>query len=430
MAVAIKNTPELASPGLLDRMAVASLAGTAYALGALGVVVYLLPSLWWGMWAERSFVALTLLGLVQLAAVVGLCFFGARLLGPRAPQGVRAGIGVGLLGFFTILLLTRWASLWLEHWTYDQGLMSPAAGALLTAVAGVALLASGILLFMRTGTEKFLVQLEGQGWFSATAYKPLQGLRVRRGTIFGILLLVGAGVYTLLSHGTLRKGSPDWQLDIPFTGQVVITYPGDAADTIKQKFSDWQEGTPLTVDRQTFAEINKTVDPATHVKIKEPGASEDFSPNQIVERSRYDEEVKKLKASGQGSFLPKIEPPQPASGALKYAALPLLPSVQFTVPLLLLAASLWLAYRIVNVPAFADFLIATDAEMNKVSWTTQRRLVQDTIVVLVTVLLMAFYLFAMDQTWRVLLSWKPIGVLILPSEEQQETSQNVEQRPW
>ena len=32
-----------------------------------------------------------------------------------------------------------------------------------------------------------------------------------------------------------------------------------------------------------------------------------------------------------------------------------------------------------------DFLIATEAEMNKVSWTTRKRLVKDTIVVLVTV---------------------------------------------
>jgi len=81
------------------------------------------------------------------------------------------------------------------------------------------------------------------------------------------------------------------------------------------------------------------------------------------------------------------------------------------------------------VPAFADFLIATEAEMNKVSWTTQKRLVQDTIVVLVTVILMAFYLFAMDQSWRVLLSWKPIGVLQVP-DEQSEQNTNVEQRPY
>ncbi len=34
--------------------------------------------------------------------------------------------------------------------------------------------------------------------------------------------------------------------------------------------------------------------------------------------------------------------------------------------------ALWLAWRVVNVPSFADFLIATEAELNKVSWTTRR----------------------------------------------------------
>src|SRR4029077_5664042 len=107
----------------------------------------------------------------------------------------------------------------------------------------------------------------------------------------------------------------------------------------------------------------------------------------------------------------------------------LLPDVRFTVPLLLAAVSLWFAYRVVNLPVFADFLIATEAEMNKVSWTTQRRLVQDTIVVLVTVVLMAFYLAFCDLSWKSVLSWKHIGVLQIP-EDRPETTQPVEDRPW
>ena len=108
----------------------------------------------------------------------------------------------------------------------------------------------------------------------------------------------------------------------------------------------------------------------------------------------------------------------------------LLPAVQYTVPLLIIAGSIWLAWRVVNLPVFADFLIATEAEMNKVSWTTQRRLVQDTIVVLVTVVLMAFYLFSMDVVWKAVLSWEPIGVLKFSSENQREAAQPPEDRPW
>jgi preprotein translocase SecE subunit len=92
----------------------------------------------------------------------------------------------------------------------------------------------------------------------------------------------------------------------------------------------------------------------------------------------------------------------------------LLPSLQVTLPVLLAFAAFWLAYRVVNVPVFADFLIATEAELNKVSWTTQRRLIQDTIVVLVTVILLTVFLFVVDQIWAWVLSH--IGVLqIAPS---------------
>jgi preprotein translocase subunit SecE len=87
----------------------------------------------------------------------------------------------------------------------------------------------------------------------------------------------------------------------------------------------------------------------------------------------------------------------------------LLPSVRFSLPLLLAFLSFWLAYRVVNYPAFADFLIATEAELNKVSWTTRKRLIQDTIVVLVTVVLLTVFLFVVDQIWAWILT--QIGVI-------------------
>jgi preprotein translocase SecE subunit len=438
MAVAVKNTPEVASASLLDRMAVASLAGTAYALGTLGIVFYLLPSLWDALgWGGPA--AVTLRGLLQLAALGGLIVFGTRLLagaGSKAAPGLRAGIFVGLVGFLLVLLLTRWASLWIEHWSFDRGFFGPTVGAVLTAVIGLGLVALGIRLFLRPASERFLVHLEEQGWFTPRPYKALQGLRVRRGTIFGILLIVGAGIWTMLAHNTLRKGAPDWQLNIPFTGGVIVESTGDVSEKDLSNIPDWKsrlEAGSLVVDRYTLQEINQSIDPATHVKIVEPGSS-DYATNQVVLRSEprlgepaYNDVVRKLKA--EGGVEPKTTSPEPARGPTIYRSLTLLPSVQFTIPLLLLAAALWLAWRIVNVPAFADFLIATEAEMNKVSWTTQRRLVQDTIVVLVTVVLMAFFLAFCDLSWKSVLSWKPIGVLQIP-EEQPETTTDVENRPW
>jgi len=69
----------------------------------------------------------------------------------------------------------------------------------------------------------------------------------------------------------------------------------------------------------------------------------------------------------------------------------------------------WLIFRIVHFPPFAEFLIATEAEMNKVSWTSKDDLFRATTVVLTTVLIMAVFLFLVDTLWTYLLQW--IGVL-------------------
>lgn len=69
----------------------------------------------------------------------------------------------------------------------------------------------------------------------------------------------------------------------------------------------------------------------------------------------------------------------------------------------------WLIFRLVQYPPFVEFLIATEAEMNKVSWTSREDLYRATTVVLVTVSLMAVFLFGVDWFWSVLLQL--LGVL-------------------
>jgi preprotein translocase SecE subunit len=419
MAVALKNSPDVSSSSLMDRLAAVSLAGTLYVLGCIGIVFYLIPSLWWMGWDRHSYPALAGLAFVMLAAAGGLAVLGVRLLGPKAVPGVRAGIFAGLCGFILVLLLTRWVSMWIEYLVYTQdvfGPNGPSIGAAITAVVGLLLLGLLVRQFFRPRFEQTLINFEAQGWFTAKAYKPLQGLRVRRGTIFGILVLVAAGIYTLLTHGTLQHGPRNWELNIPFTGRVEITNPGDGPNL--------EPG--ALVDRMTLRAINGNLDPARYVKIYDTGSSK-FKVGEIVPREEFQAEVERLKRDNLTP--PTSRDPVPASGQTVYASLILLPSLPLTIPLLLLAAALWVAWRIVNMPIFADFLIATEAELNKVSWTTQRRLIQDTVVVLVTVVLMSAFLFLMDQGWRVLLSWKPIGVLQI-QEEQTESNANPENRPW
>src|SRR5439155_18819191 len=112
-------------------------------------------------------------------------------------------------------------------------------------------------------------------------------------------------------------------------------------------------------------------------------------------------------------------PTKPMEGHVVFASITVLPAVRFTVPLLLLLLTIWFAWRVVNLPTFGDFLIATEAEMNKVSWTTRQRLFQDTVVVLVTMVLMAVFLFVVDIAWAKLLSSRPIGVLKVQEHKQQ-----------
>ncbi len=62
-------------------------------------------------------------------------------------------------------------------------------------------------------------------------------------------------------------------------------------------------------------------------------------------------------------------------------------------------SALGLAYRIVNYSAFADFLIAVEAEMNKVSWPTRRELWNASLVVMFVIFSMAALLFLFDAIW-------------------------------
>lgn len=75
------------------------------------------------------------------------------------------------------------------------------------------------------------------------------------------------------------------------------------------------------------------------------------------------------------------------------------PAVSFGVPIALLVLGWWAAYRLVNFPAFADFLIAVEAEMNKVSWPTRQELIRGSVVVLVVILFLAAVLWVFDVLW-------------------------------
>lgn len=69
----------------------------------------------------------------------------------------------------------------------------------------------------------------------------------------------------------------------------------------------------------------------------------------------------------------------------------------------------WMSYRAVNMPRFADFLIAVEAEMNKVSWPSKGELFRSSVVVIVTMFGLAATLYFYDLFWQMLLT--KLGVL-------------------
>jgi preprotein translocase SecE subunit len=303
-----------------DRLLPASLMAAGFILAAVFVAGYAVPKLLGSTIGGGTFFALFVRLVVQVAAIVGLVWLGGRLAGDNPPKGLRGGIFIVISTFFTVFFLFRAIGLNLSG-PIGQGV---------TAVAGLGLLFSAYKFLTSPRARDWMISLEEQGWFHTFSYKRTQGLRMRRYTIMGILLVGLSGVYTLMNHGYLGAG--DLTLAMPFI----------------------DGGVTLLSDKN------------------------------------------------------------------------------YTIPLLLTAGVLWLAWRSVNMPGFADFLIATEAEMNKVSWTPRKRLIQDTIVVLVTTLVLTVFLLLIDLFWGWLLSLNFIG--ILPSKDDLKSKKNAtpvtEQVAW
>jgi preprotein translocase subunit SecE len=83
--------------------------------------------------------------------------------------------------------------------------------------------------------------------------------------------------------------------------------------------------------------------------------------------------------------------------------------LQWVLPAVVLLAGIWIAYRAVNLPRFADFLIAVEAEMNKVSWPSRTELIRSSMVVIFVIFVLAFLLFSYDIIWQSLFQW--MGIL-------------------
>jgi preprotein translocase SecE subunit len=347
MAVAVSSTSEPKQPkrppeqmGLITSSAIGAVAVLAF----LGLVLRGVPAAWYAIASaigiKDQIVLMAVQVTAQLAAAVGLIYLSSRFGTGQKATGVRGGIFLMILTAFVVFFGVKG----LYH-ASTQGFSFAGIIVMLFYVVILFL----IVQMFRTGRfTGWAVTLDQAGWFDTHTHKRTQGLRVRRLTILGILLVAGSGVWTLLHHNYMPQNA---NVKLPENGEV------------SNRMGDWVIGGTLL----------------------EPDPKK-YSPEE--NRAR-----------------PRVE-----------GGVTILPDLEFTLPLLLIAITLWFAWRAVNYPAFGDFLIATEAEINKVSWAPRRSLIRDTIVVLTTIILMTVFLFLIDVFWGWVLSQEWINVLPTSAE--------------
>ncbi len=81
------------------------------------------------------------------------------------------------------------------------------------------------------------------------------------------------------------------------------------------------------------------------------------------------------------------------------------PSTAYGGATVIAVVGLWLSFRLVNLPKFADFLIAVEADMGKVSWPTRKELFRGSVVVIFTIVSLGFILIGYDLFWQGALSF-------------------------
>lgn len=372
MAVAVSSTSEPKQPKRPPEQAnliVSSLIGAVAVLLFAAFVLRGVPAVWDMLAAalgiKDKIVLMAVQVTAQLAAAIGLIYLSSRYgaTGQKA-TGVRGGIffmiAIAFVGFFALKGL------------YHAATAGFSFGGIVVMLFYVVILFL-IVQFFRTGRfTDWSVVLDQAGWFDTHTHKRTQGLRVRRLTILGILLVAGSGVWTLMNHNYLPQNA---KVRLPDGTEV------------NNRLGDWVVGGTVL----------------------EPELVPDPPKESLSEEKRKEIEEKRERVRAENRAKPRVE-----------GGVTLLPDLEFTIPLLLIAFTIWFAWRAVNYPMFADFLIATEAEINKVSWASRKSLIRDTIVVLTTLILLTVFLFLVDVFWGFVLSRDVVR--ILPTEEEQKAA--------
>jgi len=426
MASTIKNKPESNQKTLNANPAIYSLGFLVLFVAIAYALLQLLPSMWFNLLkfssSPTSNITLAFVGFG--IGIFALIVIGKNKIFHELP-GIKAGIFIGFVLILTNIYFDSWWGKFSETLVFDKKLFSESFG-LGLAGAGIVLAAIGsFIFFFRPENVKLFTRIEDQGWFSRDSFKQNQGAKIRRGTIICLLILFGTGILVLVRNDTLARNGSNWQIEIPYTGKVKINPDkvGDALGLLQS--AGYKPNEQLFVSRDSYRLANSAIDPNLFVKIGLLTGDSKYKIGEIVTKDAFQEESRELvKTDRKPAESVQLKA---AEGTVIYQSFVLLPGVQFSGPILLIIVALWVSWKVVNIPVFADFLIATEAEMNKVSWTTKKKLFHDTIVVLTTLVLMSVFLFAMDQFWRIFLT--KAGVLRFGQDNVQKNT-SVDLKKW
>jgi len=426
MASTIKNKPEPTSTSVNANPAIYSLGFLVLFVAIAFALLQLLPWAWFNLLhlpsTSTSNITLALAGFGL--GIFALIIIGKNKIFHELP-GIKAGIFIAFVLALANLYLDSWWGKFTESLVFDKRAFPESFGMGL-AGAGAALIAIGsFIFFFRPANLKLFNLIEEQGWFSRDSFKQNQGTKIRRGTIICLLILFGTGIMVLVRNDSLARNGSNWQIEIPYTGKVKINPDKTGDALVMLQTAGYKPEEQLLVSREAFRAANSAIDPNIFVKIGLLTGDSKYKIGEIVTKDSYQDESRELTKNDRKPA--ESVPLKTAEGTVIYHSFILLPGVQFSGPILLIILALWVSWKVVNIPVFADFLIATEAEMNKVSWTTKKKLFHDTIVVLTTLVLMSVFLFAMDQFWRIFLT--KAGVLRFGQDNVQKNT-SVDLKKW
>ena len=224
---------------------------------------------------------------------------------------------------------------------------------------------------------------------SSPIYKPGQGFWVRlmTATLASLLIVAGAGwIWTQL--GVVKIPTPKWSMSIR-EASAEGAFPGSTGKAVELLAKGVREG-----------EFTKIGDAAI-IEWKTATKGHDAVLDSVVMLDKHvASETAAIRVAGDNTTIGILEG--------RAVGIPIFQPVYLQAAgagLMLVVGAIFVFWQVGLKPRSVDFLIATDAEMKKVNWSTRREVTGITQVVIVAFFMIAGILFVIDIVFNTFFSW-------------------------